>query len=520
MKKGFASLLIASQMLLALGLGGCQTEAVSSDGTYYPSDAWRASTPEAQGIDSQMLLNMFETIQADKVPVHSVLILRHGYLVCEAYFQPFNKGTQHNLFSTTKSFTSTLIGIAIAEGKIKGVEQKIADIFPDVKMPENDLGTKDMTLENVLTMTAGHQADSVDAVYGSSNWPQTFFSLPFSKKPGEHFLYDSGASHLLAAALLKTTGQNEAVYARKRLFEPLGIGSFPWEKSTEGINTGGWGLRLTPSDMAKFGYLILNKGVWKGKQIVPAEWVEAATQKHSEGWWGETRGDDYGYQFWMNSFGGFRADGFAGQYICILPEKDLIAVFTSGINYSEPNQPLNLMRDYVVPAVKSDAALPENPKANQELSAYLRQLENPAPQPAPALPETATRISGKTFQANSFFSSFAITFDKPDSCTLNISQQGKKLALPVGLDGVYRMSSVKQVGTLVWYPPYNGIALLGRWEGENTFIIDWQYAGEPYHETYTFTFEEKSAVMEVTEYVVGCAGPMQPYAKYDATMKE
>ncbi len=520
MKKGFTALMLASQMLLALGLGGCQTEAASGDGVYYPSDAWRTSSPEAQGMDSQTLLNMFETIQADKVPVHSVLILRHGYLVCEAYFQPFDKDTQHNLFSATKSFTSTLIGIAIEEGKIKGVDQKIADIFPEVKLPENDLGTKEMTLESVLTMTAGHQADSVDDVYGSPNWPRTFFSLPFSTKPGERFLYDSGASHLLSAVLKKTTGENEETYARKRLFEPLGIRGYAWEKSTEGINTGGWGLRLTPSDMAKFGYLIMNKGVWKGKQIVPAKWVEAATQKHSEGWWGETRGDDYGYQFWMNSFGGFRADGFAGQYICILPEQDLIAVFTSGINYSEPNQPLNLMRDYVVPAVKSETALPESAESNQKLAACLRELENPTPKAPPALPETARRISGKTFQTADLSIIFAFVFDQPDSCTLSFTQQGKKHSLPVGLDGVYRKSNVKQVGTLQWYPPYEGIALKGNWEGENTFILDWQYNGEPYHETYKFTFEEKSAIMEVTEYVVGCAGPMQPYAKTTAVMKE
>ncbi len=520
MKKSFKALLIASQLLLGLGLGGCQTKEASNEGVYYPSDTWRTSTPEAQGMDSKTLLHMFETIQRDKVPVHSVLILRHGYLVCEAYFQPFDKDTPHNLFSTTKSFTSTLIGIAIEEGKLKGVEQKIADIFPDVKMPENDLGTKNMTLENVLTMTAGHRTDSVDAVFGSRNWVQTFFSLPFSTKPGERFLYDSGASHLLAAALEKTTGESEESYARKKLFEPLAIRSYAWEKSTEGINTGGWGLRLNPLDMTKFGYLILNKGVWKGKQIVPAKWVEAATQKHSEGWWGENRGDDYGYQFWMNSFGGFRADGFAGQYICILPEQDLIAVFTSGINYSETNQPLNLMRDYVVPAIKSESALPENPEANNVLTAYLHELENPTPSSAMALPDTARRISGKSFQAASLSVDFAFTFDKPDSCTLTFTQQGKKHSLPVGLDGVYRKSAVTRVGTLIWYPPYDSIALKGHWEGDNTFILDWQYVGEPYHETYKFTFEENGAVMEVTEYVVGCAGPMEPYVKCDAIIKE
>ncbi len=521
MKKSHAIFLFALLIFLSCILGNCgAAENMEGKDMYYPADEWRTSTPEEQGIDSELLLKMFETIQAEKVPIHSVLIIRNGYLVCEAYFQPFHRNMRHNLFSATKSFTSTLVGIAISEGKIKGVDQKVTDIFPGLKIPENSLGLEDTTIENILTMSAGHAADSVDAVYGSRNWPQTFYSMPFSTKPGTRFLYDSGASHLLAAILKKTTGQPVEAYARERLLEPLGIRGYAWETSTEGIHTGGWGLRITPTDMAKFGYMILHKGVWNGKQIVPDLWVETATQKHIEGYWGETRGDDYGYQFWMNPFGGFRADGFAGQFVYILPEYDMVAVFTSGINYSEAYQPVKLMNDFAVPATKSKEPLPVNQKANEALAACLRELQNPTPKAVPPLPETAGQINGKIFGVNAFLSSFSLAFDSPDTCILNITQQGKKIALPVGLDGVYRVSNAKQLGTLLWYPPYQGVALKGRWEDGNTFIIDWQYAEEPYHEEYKFTFEGDNATMEVTEYVVGCAGPMQPYAKYNAVLKK
>ncbi len=521
MKKNRAAFLFVCQMLLSCCLGGCESSGkLVTEGAYYPADEWRTSTPEEQGVDSELLLKMFETIQAEKVPIHSVLIIRNGYLVCEAYLQPFRRDTRHDLFSATKSFTSALVGIAISEGKIKGVDQKITDIFPDLQIPKNNLGLEDTTIENILTMSAGHTADSVDFVYGIRNWPQKFYSLPFSTRPGTRFLYDSGASHLLAAILKKTTGQAVEAYARKRLFDPLGIRGYAWETSTEGIHTGGWGLRITPGDMAKFGYMILHKGSWNGKQVVPPEWVETATRKHIEGYWGETRGDDYGYQFWMNPFGGCRADGFAGQFIYILPEYDMVAVFTSGINYSEVYQPAKLMSDFVVPAARSREPLPANARASEALAACLENLENPVPAAVPPLPETAGYISGKTFDLNAFLSSFSLAFDSGDTCTLHIVQQGRSIALPVGLDGVYRVSKAKQLGTLVWYPPYQEVALKGRWESANTFILDWQYVEEPYHEEYKFTFEGDKATMEVTEYVVGCAGPMQPYAKYDAVLKK
>lgn len=486
-----------------------------SDGAYFPDKDWRTSSPEEQGMDSRLLLDMFQTIKNEKLPIHSVLIIRNGYLVCEAYLQPFNRNVRHDLFSATKSITSTLIGIAIEEGKLKGADQKITDVFPDLKIPGNNLNTENMTIENVLTMSAGHAADSVDASIDSVNWAKDFFSLPFSTEPGTRFLYDSGATHLLAVILQKTTGQSVDSYAKKRLFNPMGIKDYSWEKSRERIHTGGWGIRMRPVDMAKFGYLVLNKGNWKGKQLVSSQWLEMAAQKHIDSYWGETKGDGYGYQWWMNSFGGFRADGFAGQKIFVMPELNMVVVMTAGENGSEAFGTNRLMGDFIVPSAKSSDPLPANLKTEKELKAFIQELENPEPEVIPQLPDAAGRISGKKFKMDgAFMPEIALDFGANGDCIFAFRQQGKTYKLPVGLDGIYRVSKASRVGTLVWYPPYDSVGLKGRWEGSDTFIIDWQYVSEPYKQEYKFIFDGNKVKLEVREYVVGCAGPQQPFAEY------
>ena len=526
MKKKLTSILLISQFLLTGFAGGTATEGNSGQsltpekGCYFPQSNWRTSTPEAQGMKSDLLVQMLKTVQIEKVPLHSVLIIRNGYLVLESYFDPYHQETWHNIYSSTKSITSTLVGIAMDEGKISGTDQKMTEIFPTLKMPDNQLNLESSTLENILTMTAGHTADSSDSIYGSTDWPQDFYNLPFSTKPGDAFLYDSGAAHLAACVVNQATQEDVGVYADKQLFAPLGISQYSWEKSTDGIQTGGWGIRMMPEDLARFGYLFLHKGVWNGQQIVSSQWVGRATEKHENGFWGDYMKNGYGYLWWMNDFGGFRADGYAGQYIYVMPEQDMVVVFTGGINYTEKYQPERLMTDFIIPSLTSNAALPENSQSVTELAALIQELENPTPDVIPALPEMADSINGKTFTLDAFINSFSLRFNNQNECTFTITQEGKTISLPVGMDDVYKVSKATQVGTLVWYPPYQSVALKGQWIGADTFILHWQYVGEPYQEEYKFTFYGDTATLEVSEYVVGFAGPMQPYAKYAAAMLE
>ena len=526
MKNKLTALLLLSQMFLACCAGGSAAEVNSSQvytpesTDYFPDKGWRTSTPEEQGMDSELLLQMLQTVQREKVPLHSVVIIRNGYLVLEAYFDPYHRETWHNIYSATKSVTSTLAGIAMDEGKISGIDQKITDLFPALKVPDNQLNLEDSTLENILTMTAGHTSDSSDTIYGSTNWPQDFYNLPFSTKPGETFLYDSGAAHLAACAVKQATQENVSAYAKEHLFAPLGINEYSWEMSTEGIQTGGWGIRMAPVDMARFGYLFLRKGVWNGQQIVSSQWISKATAEHEKGFWGDYMKNGYGYFWWMNSFGGFRADGYAGQYIYVLPEQDIVAVFTGGINYTETYQPGKLMTEFIIPSVTSDTTLPDNSKSVVELATLIQTLESPKTEAVPALPAMVNSISGKNIATKAFITSFSLNFASQNECNFTIMQEGKEIVLPVGMDGVYRVSDAIQVGTLVWYPPYQSVALKGQWVSEDTFLIHWQYVGEPYQEEYVITFHGESATLEVSEYVVGFAGSMQPYMKYTAVMQD
>ncbi|HEY9059096.1 MAG TPA: serine hydrolase [Pseudobacteroides sp.] len=467
---------------------------------------WETSTPEQQGMDSAKLLDMFKAIEDNKTPIHSLLIVKNGKLVTEAYFDPYDKNMRHALYSATKSVTSTLVGIAIKEGYIKGVDQKVLDFFPDITLENDQYQGKDMTIENLLTMSTGHRDDSSQYVFTSMDFPKSFFGIPFSSKPGTKFYYDSGASHLLSVILTKATGMSTDQYAKKHLFDPMGITDYTWETDLSGINIGGWGLKMTPRDMAKFGQLAINWGKWCNKQLVPKEWLEVATSKHIDAYWGEVRADDYGYQWWRNFFGGYRADGYGGQFVYVLPEQDLVVVFTSGINYSEKMQPGNYVNDYIIPSAKSSKPIKPNSKPLMKLKNFIKGLESPKSGKSSSLPKIAQEISGKVYKMDLTDISLSFDFKKKNSSVLNIKQNGSSHVLTIGLDGVYRISKASQVGTMTMYPLYSQVALKGNWVNENTFEMDWHYVGEPFCEVYRFIFDGSKITVDITKYLEDTTG--------------
>jgi len=353
----------------------------SKEEPHWPTDGWRSSTPEQQGMDSEMLAEMFAAIQEQGHNIDSVTVARHGYLVADAAISPFRPDSKHTINSCTKSVVSALIGIAIDKGYIERVEQPLLDFFPERSAANLDANKKAITLEDVLTMATGLECrDSylyrwrgLDQMRATDDWIQFMLDLPMAETPGSRFEYCNGASFLLSAIIQKSTGVTAQAFAEEHLFAPLGISDVEWPENPQGISIGWGGIEMRPRDMAKIGYLYLNEGRWDGEQIVPAEWVKTSTQKHIPA----TLQDGYGYQWWMADDGVYMALGYAGQYILVAPEKEMVVVFTGDLEERDFYTPQNLLNDFIIPAAKSSAPLPANPDGVAQLEAIIDALAKP-----------------------------------------------------------------------------------------------------------------------------------------------
>lgn len=386
--------------LLLLGLGpgfGSSTSVVAQAASGFE---WQYSTPEEQGIDSAQIARMLAQIQRERIAIQSFLLVRHGKIVAEAYGYPYTANARHVMYSTSKSFTSTLVGIAIDRGLISGVDARIADLFRGVATRPVAERMSQMTLHHLLSMATGHASDTTNRITATLDWAKTFMELPVEEAPGSRFVYNSGASYMLAAAVQRTVGMTAAEFAQQNLFGPLGITDYTWDRSPTNVITGGWGLSLRPLDMARFGLLYLHKGNWNGQQIVSESWVDQASRRQvsngTAGFWGS----GYGYQFWLNDFGGYRADGAFGQYIFILPDHDTVAVFTSNLQ-SDTEIPGRFIRQYLLPAMQPGEPLTANPRGNAVIRRAAAALEAVPTTSAAApsfttLPENRTVLAGET----------------------------------------------------------------------------------------------------------------------------
>ncbi|HWA33286.1 MAG TPA: serine hydrolase, partial [Cyclobacteriaceae bacterium] len=312
----------------------------------FPTRAWDSrvkklprSTPETQGMMSADIIKFLDAVAASKIEFHSIMIVRHGCVIAEGWWTPYVENLRHKMYSVSKSFTSSAVGFAVAEGKLT-VDDLVISFFPSEKPKDVSDNLGAMKIKHLLTMTSGHAKDTIPALRNSASaasWAQLFLDLPVAFEPGTHFVYNTGASYMLSAILQKITGQTVHDYLRPRLFDPLGITGEDWETDPQGISTGGYGLRIKTEDLAKLGLLYLQKGKWNGKQLLPEQWVIDATSAQvpstpanfaggplPEGDW--TQG--YGYQFWRNQPMGFRADGAFGQFSLVLPEKDAVVAIT------------------------------------------------------------------------------------------------------------------------------------------------------------------------------------------------
>jgi CubicO group peptidase (beta-lactamase class C family) len=331
------------------------------------------STPEAQGVSSAGILAFIEAADKTVDTMNSVIIVRHGKVIAEGWWKPYEAEAPHWLFSLSKSFTSIAVGIAIAEGKLS-LDDPVLKFFPDLAPATPSENLKQMRVRDLLIMSTGQLNADVEKIgpLESPNTIKAFLEAPVAVKPGTHFLYNSPATFMLSAIVQKTTGQKMVDYLRPRLFDPLGISNPTWQESAAGISLGASGLELKTEDIARFGQLVLQRGTWEGRQLVPADWVAAATARQTST--GSAPMSDwdqgYGYQFWRSRHG-FRGDGAFGQFCFVLPELDATIAITSGSGNMQAV--MNLVWEHLLPAMKP-AALPANGGDRKKLLERLAQL--------------------------------------------------------------------------------------------------------------------------------------------------
>jgi CubicO group peptidase (beta-lactamase class C family) len=471
----------------------------------YPEQDFPPSTPEAQGMDAGRFVKMIRYIRETRKDVHDIVIVRNGYEVAEAVFFPERSDFMHIVNSCTKSVTSALLGIALGEGMIKSVNDSMLDYFRDRNVDASDKRKRALTIRNLLTMTDGMdwteegnyggEGDSWGLMWKSPDQVDYVLSRPMRDAPGRSFYYNTGASHILSAIIQKASGRTAFEFAREKLFAPLGITEAYWSSDTDGVTIGGAGLYLRPMDLAKFGYLYLRKGKWRDRQVVPARWVEESTARQIETPRGLAGRYGYGYQWWMNGFGGYSARGYRGQYLFVVPALDLVTVFACSLKNSDFFMPETLMELFIVPAAGSDAALDPNPGMDEELGSLLKEISSPPPPSPPgALPETARAINGKTFIRGGS-SEVSFTFDKPDEFRMSIRENNRSFAIDVGLDGVYRISDVGANGV---FPDRNLVASKGRWTDDNTLVIQRRQIGDDDELEYRYGFDENGLSYSVS----------------------
>jgi CubicO group peptidase (beta-lactamase class C family) len=455
-------------------------------------------TPESQGILSAAIIGFVEEIEKNIRELHSFMLLRHGAVVAEGWWSPYGPDRPHMLFSLSKSFTSTAIGLAVAEGRLT-VNDRVISFFPEDMPAEVSDNLRAMRVKQLLSMSTGHAEDTTERITSQpdQNWVKAFLSLPVEYKPGTHFVYNSGASFMLAAIVQKVTGMTVLEYLQPRLFEPLGIQGATWETSPQGINMGGWGLNITTEDIARFGQLYLQKGKWNGRQILPEAWVEEATMRQvSNGCNPESDWDQgYAYQFWRCKHGAYRGDGAFGQYCIVMPEQDAVLAITSGVD--DMQAVLNIIWERLLPEF-GPAPLPAEAMTRAATEEKLSNL-NLLPPNGQATSPVAGQVSGKEYSigANDLKIE-SVSFDfSAAGCVFTVRGATGPNIPPVfalgGVVGEHQIvcgSGAWQTGvTALFGRGEQPVVASGVWTAEDTYAMTFRLVHTPFCLTHICKFE-------------------------------
>ena len=453
------------------------------------------SSPRAEGIDPGAILRLLRYYDEHQTGVHSIMILRHDRVVSEAWWYPYRPEYRNQLYSMSKSFTSVAVGFALQEGLLR-LEDRLLDFFLDVLPPDAaPCGyMRELTLRDVLRMATGHVKEPSIQQAGEERWCYNFLSSYIEKKPGTHYLYNTAGTYMLSAVVQRVTGQTAEDYLRPRLFEPLGIEDFWWEKSPEGITAGGFGLELRTEDVAKFGVFLRNRGAWEGCQLLDPAWIDAATAKQID--FTEHMNIDsrqgYGYQFWRcQPENSYRAAGAFAQFCIVLPDQEMVIAVTSGAQDTQPV--LTALWELLLPGVGQDEPQPSDAAVTEELRQYAAGLAMPMAQGERL---TYSPFFGRVYALSDNdlgISEISFAAGEPDTVTLTVN--GQRSCLPVGcgcwLDGTLDVPGLHE--PRVGRPPVpvdRQVSCCGAWTGERVYELRILYNQTPFFDILSFAFDD------------------------------
>lgn len=485
-----------------------------------------ASASQLPGVALEAVGRFIEAASSHEL--HSLVIRRHGAQVVAGWWAPYRAGAVHSLYSLSKSFTSTAVGFAVSENRLK-VTDRVIDFFPEQRPKQVSDALAALRIKDLLTMSVGHATDSTPIITRQDDWISAFLALPIEYEPGTAFLYNSGATYMLSAILQKVCAAPLIEYLRPRLLDPLGIVDARWAVCPRGINTGGWGLSVSTESIASFGQFYLQQGRWGGRQLLSKQWIEEATSFKIQPAGGPPPGQDlaqlkqvsdwhqgYAYQFWRCRHDAYRADGAFGQFCVILPKQDAVVAITSMT--PDLQGLLNLVWEHLLLGMSDSAT--RDPSAAARLSSEMAPLRLPVPKGAVESSNTK-RLSGKQFdleQNDLGLRSMSLRFDGTSS-VFEFHAQDSVHSVTCGLgewqDGVTTMPGVppefsELVGRTSPLPLPIKVAAAGAWTDENTFVMQWRYYETPHHDTVTCRFDADRVRVEFVNNITAISGGAHP----------
>ena len=468
------------------------------------SDELPRTTPEAQGVSSAAIMNFVDALENIDT-VHSFMLLRHGNVVAEGWWKPFTRDDPHQLYSLSKSFASTAVGLAINEGKLT-LDDLVISFFTD-ELPEDQPESSNlsrMRVRDLLTMSTGHDGKDLKEFKFDSDEVLTkkFLALPVQHGPGTHFVYNTPATYMCSAIVQKVTGEKVVDYLKPRLFAPLGIEGATWSESPQGVSHGGFGLNIRTEDIARFGQLYLQGGEWNGRQLVPSEWVEMATSKQTSN--GSDPNNDwnqgYGFQFWRCRHNCYRGDGAFGQFCIVMPDHDAVLAVNSGA--SNMGAIMQATWEHLLPGFSADA-LPNRKSDSMALKERLEALELGQVTDNPKRKSARSADSRQYILEENALGIESVRFAFDENPALIVKDATGEHRMPIGTEGWLR-NRVPSIGKLIERLPNAddvAIATNGAWTENDTFQFRMWLYESPFRVDVVARFSGDDVFLEVNRNV-------------------